>query len=88
VGELDMATADELVRALEPAIATAGGDLTLDLSDLTFIDSSGLRALLEVSQRLNGGGRLVLSRPSEAASKVFELVRIETFPNIELASTG
>jgi len=44
-GELDLAGAPELDTALAAARA-AGGGLTLDLSDLEFIDSSGLGALV------------------------------------------
>ena len=44
-GELDLAGAPELDAALAAA-RDAGGGLTLDLSDLEFIDSSGLGVLV------------------------------------------
>jgi anti-sigma B factor antagonist len=49
-GELDLATAPELARAL----ASVEGDVTVDLSAATFADPSGLRVLL-----VAGGGRRV-----------------------------
>jgi anti-sigma B factor antagonist len=88
LGELDMSTAEELLRELEPALERTDADLTLDLSGLEFIDSSGLRALLEVSRRLDGGGKLLLASPSDPAARVFQLVRIDTFPNIQVSDTG
>lgn len=48
IGELDMSTVDQFASTLGE-ITTAGFDrVVLDLRELTFIDSSGLRALLEV----------------------------------------
>ena len=85
VGELDMSSADDLLQAVAEALEEPGGDLTLDMSGLAFIDSSGLRALLEISHRL-AGGRLILAAPSEQVVKVFSLVRVDTFPNVEVVS--
>ncbi len=45
-GELDMATAPELEEAVERA--QGGSAIIIDLRDLTFIDSSGIRTLLHV----------------------------------------
>jgi anti-sigma B factor antagonist len=45
-GELDIATADEFIRGLRAAFGTS--PVLLDLSGLTFIDSSGIRALDEL----------------------------------------
>jgi anti-sigma B factor antagonist len=45
-GELDIATADEFVRTLREGLSA--GPVVLDLTNLTFIDSSGIRALDEL----------------------------------------
>jgi len=56
-GELDMATAPRLREALEPI----DGDVLVDLTDLTFLDSSGVGALVAQRQRLaEHGSRLRL----------------------------
>lgn len=47
-GEIDLVTAGELVSAASTA---ASGDLVLDLSGVTYFDSSGVRALMELKQR-------------------------------------
>jgi len=59
-GELDMATQGELRRALEAA--SAGSHVTLDLARLRFLDTSGLRLILETAEasRRDGFGFSVL----------------------------
>ncbi|MGH2718752.1 MAG: STAS domain-containing protein [Actinomycetota bacterium] len=72
VGELDISTASLLEEALhEPT--SLGGDVVLDLSELSFIDSTGLQALLALGRDLGQGGRLVLHSLSPAVARVFEL---------------
>jgi anti-anti-sigma factor len=50
-GELDLNTTQELSRRVDARLAEDAADVTLDLSELTFMDSSGLRLLIELSQR-------------------------------------
>jgi len=47
-GEIDVANADEMKRRLIEHSDGASGDVIVDCSELTFIDSTGLRALCEV----------------------------------------
>ena len=56
-GELDISTADQLRRAAGPHLG-AGGHLVLDLSRVTFCDSTGLAVLVGFHKRLaaSGGG--------------------------------
>ena len=46
VGEIDLANADVIGAALAPAVAESNGRLTLDLSGVTFMDSTGIKMLL------------------------------------------
>jgi anti-sigma B factor antagonist len=63
LGELDISTADQLRRAVLPYLA-AGGRLVLDLSQVTFCDSTGLAVLVGFHKRLAaGGGGLDLYAP-------------------------
>ena len=55
-GELDLASADELDQAVRDCEETEIGGIVVDLSNVSFIDSSGLRALLQARKRM--GGRL------------------------------
>lgn len=49
-GEIDMATAPELRRALERAIPDTEQGLVIDLLDVSFMDSSGLGVLVAIRQ--------------------------------------
>ncbi len=56
-GELDLATAPALEGALTRAFQAAGGGrVVLDLRELEFIDSSGLRTLLTARRRADDAG--------------------------------
>lgn len=50
-GEMDMATADQLDSVVAPAVSQ-GGPVTLDISNLDFMDSSGLHAILRAATSL------------------------------------
>jgi anti-sigma B factor antagonist len=64
-GELDISTADQLRRAVAGHIS-AGGRLVLDLSEVTFCDSTGLAVLVGIHKRLAAaGGGLELHAPTQ-----------------------
>ncbi|MFE5488949.1 STAS domain-containing protein [Streptomyces virginiae] len=54
-GELDMDAAPHLTEAAD-VLDLPGQAVALDLSDVTFIDSSGLNALLALRHRVNVAG--------------------------------
>jgi len=65
-GEVDLATAPGLHESLE-GFEPADGPLIVDLSDVAFLDSSGLSVLVRCHQHLDadgGGLRLVVTRPT------------------------
>ena len=71
-GELDLVGAPRLLDALPGPGDTS---VIIDLGSVGFMDSSGLRSLLEARQRCQDAGRgFALSRPSEAVRRVLELV--------------
>jgi len=51
-GELDQATVPQLTRALDSVIDEGTGALLVDLTDCSFIDSSGLAALVTARERV------------------------------------
>jgi anti-sigma B factor antagonist len=59
-GELELGQADALLAPLRHAVEADDGPVVLDLSGVTFIDSTGLRALLDAHARLE---RLVVAAP-------------------------
>ena len=73
VGEVDLSTADALRRELEAARVEADTVL-LDLSDVTFIDSTGLHLLLEASHSSAvTDWSFFVVRPSEQVRRLIEL---------------
>jgi anti-anti-sigma factor len=72
-GELDLATAGEL----RDALAAVDGPLTLDLSALRFVDTSGLRLVLEVTDQARRGGRAFAVVPGvPAVQRLFEVAGV------------
>ena len=73
VGELDLAVRELLVDALTQASATKHR-LVIDLSLTTFIDSTGLKALVDVWRRRRDAGlELVLRAPSPTVMHTLQL---------------
>jgi anti-anti-sigma factor len=74
IGELDLATVPLLSAPVEELRAGGCRHLIVDLSDLTFIDSTGLRFLLECyAESRNDGFTLTLRPGPPAVQQVFEL---------------
>jgi anti-anti-sigma factor len=73
-GELDAGSAGALCRALGGALETGSGDIEVELSELTFCDSTGLCVLLTASSRLGTAGRaLHLVDPPDVMVRLLEL---------------
>jgi anti-sigma B factor antagonist len=83
VGELDMAAADVLSQHVEEVLPD-GRDVRLDLSELTFIDSSGIHALVTLGKRMSNGGRIVIERPRGQAAKVFAVIGADRLSTLEI----
>lgn len=76
-GELDVAVAPRLEEAVTTVPPSAR--LIVDLSPLSFIDSTGLQALLALDARLReAGGRLECVVPPEGAvRRLFDLIGLD-----------
>jgi anti-sigma B factor antagonist len=77
-GELDVAGTPALEDALAEAAEAPGlAGVVVDLSQLDFMDSSGLRAVVLADRRLREQGlRFALVRGGEPVHRVFELTRM------------
>ena len=81
VGEIDAHTAPEITDAVARA---EGAMLEIDLSGVDFVDSSGLRALIEAHQRFQAnGGALTLVRPSAVVARLFDISGVGDYLNVE-----
>jgi anti-sigma B factor antagonist len=75
-GELDIATAPELVRLLN-RLRAHGHAVTVDLAEVTFMDSTGLTTLMDAHlQAERNGWTFAVQRPSAAVRRVFALAGV------------
>jgi anti-anti-sigma factor len=73
-GELDLATAPDVEEELERVEASDAKAIVLDLSGLTFIDSTGIRLVLAADRRSRAdSNRLTLLRGTPAVQRAFEI---------------
>ena len=77
-GELDHVTAEQLTEAYERTCHSTHARLVLDLADVTFVDSAGLRGLIEIERRARER-RVALETvpPPEPVRAVFRLSGVE-----------
>ncbi|GFK93051.1 Putative anti-sigma factor antagonist [Fundidesulfovibrio magnetotacticus] len=80
-GEITMEITQDLKRAVEKALAdTPAKPLVLDLSEVSFMDSSGIGFLVACNTRLQASGRaLALLSPSSQVRKTLGLVQLMEF---------
>ncbi len=77
-GELDLATAPKLEDELRRVEEAGPGIIVVDLQALSFMDSSGLRALLAADARSREAGRrFVLVRGDERVQRVLRITRLD-----------
>jgi sigma-B regulation protein RsbU (phosphoserine phosphatase) len=90
IGKLDAVSCQEFDRALDGVLAQAprGGTLVIDLVDLEYVSSAGLRSLFRArkAMRTNGGFSLLVHAQPQVR-KVFEIVKAvpvhEIFGSVE-----
>ena len=85
-GELDMATADDLSQIFRDA--PSNDPIVLDFSGVSFMDSSGLRALLEGAGQPTGCGPVVIVNPSAQVRRVLDISIPGGTPGLEIRSLG
>jgi anti-sigma B factor antagonist len=77
VGELDIATAPEVDAQLGSLREAGYTELVLDLRDVAFMDSSGLRVILRWNEIAAGDGcAFMLIRGHDVVQRVFDTTRV------------
>jgi anti-sigma B factor antagonist len=78
VGELDQATLPDLQGPLDEAVE-ANGSLLVDLSDCSFIDSSGLGALVSARERVidTEGRRFGICCPDAQVQRLLQITGLD-----------
>ncbi len=79
-GEIDVATSPALRSELAAVLALRPVEVTLDLSDVSFVDSSGLGVLVGALKRLRetGGERFAIVGAQDAVRKIFSITGLNT----------
>jgi anti-sigma B factor antagonist len=78
VGELDLSTVAKVQAELRRVEAGAPATVVVDLSKLTFLDSTGLRCIVTADERARDQGRrVVIVRGPDAVQRVFTITRLE-----------
>ena len=73
-GELDIATSDRLRGVTEGTLREGARHLVLDLARVSFIDSTGVGALVAIRKlAIDHEAALTLRDPSQAARRILEL---------------
>jgi anti-anti-sigma factor len=81
-GELDMSSASQLSEVVDVAVAH-GGTILVDISELTFMDSTGINVFLRAAISLRGRGCIVLHGEQDRVRRVLDLVRLDgSIPNL------
>ena len=82
LGELDMSTAPQLREELLRLASDGATLVTVDLSELAFVDSTGLSVLITALKRLRQqGGEMALRSPTPGTRRVLEITGLtEVFP--------
>jgi anti-sigma B factor antagonist len=89
-GELDLATAPQLAEAVDAVLATAPRSMVLDLTDTSFMDSSGARQLAWSARRSTRGGvrlQVVCPRGNRSVRLVIDLLELQALVPIVEAAT-
>jgi anti-anti-sigma factor len=86
VGELDPHTSPLLEQEIDDGLAGGNTRLVLDMAQLRFIDSSGLRVIIKAYKELEKrDGQLVLRSPNQTALRLFEITDLLDHFTIEEA---
>jgi anti-anti-sigma factor len=83
-GELDLASKDQFAAAVDPLLDTPG-PVTLALEGLEFMDSSGLRAVIQAARRAT---TLVLRNPRGQVDQLLRLCDLERLDNVTIEGGG
>ena len=76
IGHLDTATAPELEAALSSDALAELTLLVLDLEELEYVSSAGLRVILNTQKEMSKRGRMKLTHVNETIMEVFDITAI------------
>ena len=89
-GEIDLHISPAISASLQAMVKKKPKTLVVDLSRVSYIDSSGLAALIEAMQNVQEyGGKFALVGLQETVRAIFEIARLDQifriYPNVKAA---
>ncbi len=89
-GEIDLHVSPRIAATLAAMVDEKPQQLVVDLSKVTYIDSSGLAVLIEGMQNVESyGGQFALAGLQENVRPIFEIARLDQvfriFPDVDSA---
>jgi anti-anti-sigma factor len=82
-GEVDISNSPQLADALATASAR-GGDVVLDMTELRFMDSTGIQTLIRAGKTMAPDSELVLHHPTPLVLNVLRLIRADGMPGLRV----
>jgi anti-sigma B factor antagonist len=77
-GEIDLHVSPHVSASLASIIKRKPATVVVDLSQVTYIDSSGLAVLIEAMQNVGGyGGKFALAGLQQSVQPIFEIARLD-----------
>src|ERR1051326_1551077 len=91
-GEIDLHVSPTVAQSLRRMTAKKPKQLVVDMSDVSYIDSSGLAVLIEAMQNVRAyGGRFGIVGLQDSVRTIFETARLDQvfqlFPSVDTALT-
>ena len=88
-GDVDLYTAPLLWEAIDGAIANVPHELVIDLSDVSFLDSSGLSVLVKAHKRLSPvDGTVVVRGAADQVYMALEMTKLTSVLKVETATSA
>ena len=83
-GELEVVSVDEFSMRMADLGGSGAIGVVIDLAGISFIDSSGINALVQAMRAVEArGGTAVVSSPSTVAKRVFAITRLAEIVSVE-----
>jgi anti-sigma B factor antagonist len=92
-GEIDLHESPQVLARINPLIANRSPKIHLDMSRVSYIDSSGLAAFIDAMQRIQAyGGEFALVAMRDSVRRIFEISRLDQvfkiYPGLDGAVPG
>ena len=77
-GEVDITSSPDIKKAFDKLISQKTPKIVINLSRVTYVDSSGLATLVEILKNMRSyGGRMRLAGMSSKIKSLFEITKLE-----------